>query len=345
MKLVFAFPGSLDLKTGGYGYDRRLIAALEASGWQVTLMPLGDGFPYPDGPVLKTAEEGLSAVPDGALILIDGLAFGVLDEWAAREGRRLNIVALVHHPLSLETGLSPERVTALRRSETRALGHARHIIVTSPQTARELVAGFCVDVENITIAVPGTDRVSPAAGSNGPPHILSVGTLTQRKGHDVLIAALKQVEDLAWTATIAGSQRLDADTASKIEQQIRASGLGDRVNLAGSVEDTGVLFAGADLFALASRYEGYGMVFAEALAHGLPIVGCRTGAVPDVVPDDAGILVPVDDVRAFANALRRFLIDPKRRLEKAVGAQRAGALLPGWAETGCIVSDVLEEIT
>ncbi|MET3599695.1 glycosyltransferase involved in cell wall biosynthesis [Martelella mangrovi] len=344
MRLVFAFPGNLDLKTGGYGYDRRLIAELEALGWQVDLLPLGDGFPHPDAAVLEAAENALSALRDDTLVMIDGLAFGVLDQWAARQAGRLIVVALVHHPLAFETGLSQDRAEALLRSEAGALSHARHVIVTSPETARALVAGYGVAEENISIAAPGTDRPASAAACNEVPHILSVGALTPRKGHDVLVDALKRVEDLSWTATIVGSPSLDVDMAAKIARQIDDLGLGERITLAGTVEDIGPFFAGADLFALASRYEGYGMVFAEALAHGLPIIACRAGAVPDVVPETAGILVPVDDGDAFAGALRSLICDAGLRRQKTEGARQAGARLPGWAQTGRLVSDVLEQM-
>ncbi|WP_246750398.1 glycosyltransferase family 4 protein [Martelella lutilitoris] len=345
MRLVFAYPGDLQLRTGGYGYDRRLIAALEDAGWQVDLLPLGDGFPEPVDGVKRAAEQALCALADDTLVMIDGLAFGILDDFAAWQGDRLKFVALVHHPLALETGLTRERAEALRKSESRALEHARQIVVTSPETARELERGFATSRDRITVAVPGTDPAPQARGSGGAAHVLSIGSLTPRKGHDILVAALKRVEDLAWTATIAGSRNLDGGTAAAIERQIDALGLGGRVRLAGAVEETGPLYAGADVFALASRYEGYGMVFAEALSHGLPIIACRAGAVPDVVPEEAGFLVEVDDVDAFAAALRALLSDPDIRRRKMEAACRAGSALPRWDETGLIVSDMLEKLT
>ena len=131
---MFAYPGDLSLKTGGYGYDRRVLDGLRELGWEVTLMSLGDGFPDPTPDTLLRAEEALSSLPDGALVLIDGLAFGVLDTWANAHAERLRIVALVHHPLALETGLTDEEQLRFRQSEQRALAATRHVIVTSPMS-------------------------------------------------------------------------------------------------------------------------------------------------------------------------------------------------------------------
>lgn len=343
--LVFAYPGDLSLKTGGYGYDRKVIAGLKAIGWEVELLGLGDGFPAPSDTTLDRAGKALSALPDGSLVVIDGLAFGVLEGFALKEAERLWIVALVHHPLALETGLSDEEQRRYRESERKALSAARHVIVTSPMTARELVANYDVGASHVTVALPGTEKASTVPPQNSVPNILSVGTLSRRKGHDVLLSSLKQAEDLPWTATIVGSKTLDPATSKALADQVDRLELGQRVVLAGEVEEPRTYFAKADIFALASRYEGYGMVFAEALSHGLPIVACHAGAVPEVVPEEAGFLVPVDDVDAFSAALRRLLNDPEERSAKAEGARRAGAILPDWAETAKIISNALDKIS
>lgn len=342
--LTFAYPGALDLNTGGYAYDRRVIEKLRANGWTIELLGLGDGFPFPSAQTLAAAEERLSALEDDQILLIDGLAYGVLDNWARQHALRVNIVALVHHPLALETGLDNSQQQIFRASETAALSFARHIIVTSPMTARELVSRYGVAEADITVALPGTDRAPPAKGYGEPPMILSIGTLSPRKGHDVLIAALKANEDLAWQARIVGNRELDPKTAAALEEQIDALGLSDRITLAGECEDSRLELAKADIFALASRYEGYGMVFAEALSQGLPIVACHAGAVPDVVPEDAGILVAVDDVAAFATALRRLLLNTDERRTRAAAAARAGALLPSWDDTAARIAQALDKI-
>jgi glycosyltransferase involved in cell wall biosynthesis len=343
--LTFAYPGALDLKTGGYAYDRHVIGALRESGWTVDLLGLGDGFPFPCAETLATAQERLSALKDGQLLLIDGLAYGVMDSWATDEAQRLDIVALVHHPLALETGLDDDQQRAFRTSETTALSAARHVIVTSQMTSRELVANYGVAEHNITVALPGTDKAARSKVNGDPPVIVSIGSLTPRKGHDVLISALKSNEDLAWHARIVGSRDLNPQTTAALEEQIKALGLSDRITLAGECKDSRLELERADIFALASRYEGYGMVFAEALSQGLPIVACHAGAVPDVVPQDAGILVPIDDIQAFATALRRLLANRDERLLHAKAAEKAGKLLPRWSDTAAAVVQALDRNT
>ena len=342
--LYFAYPGDLSTRTGGYGYDRRVIAALRDLGWDLRLVALGKGFPDPSEAQLQAAEALLAEIPDGSLVMIDGLAFGVMDAWAAHNHDRLKIVALVHHPLALETGVLPEQAEILRERETKALSHTRGIVVTSPATADELVAHFEVSREAISVAIPGCDPATPARGNGETPLILSIGSLTQRKGHDVLIAALALLQDIAWTCRIVGSKALDPAISAALEAQVDALGLTDRVQLVGEMEDVSAEFARADLFALASRYEGYGMVFAEALTHGLPVIACRAGAVPDVVPEAAGLLVPPDDVDKFGQALRSLLEDPDKRRDMAMAATEAGAQLPSWPDTAGILSRFLETV-
>ena len=82
--IVFAYPGDIETPTGGYGYDRRIIAGLRDNGWQVDLLPLGYGFPFPEAAVLGEAARRIEALPMGCRIVIDGLAYGAMGEVAVR---------------------------------------------------------------------------------------------------------------------------------------------------------------------------------------------------------------------------------------------------------------------
>ncbi len=339
---AFAVPGALTTLTGGYFYDRRLVEGLRGLGHEIRLVTLPDGFPDPGEAAMRVALAQLQMLPAEMPVIVDGLAFGALPtEGVARMAAP--IIALVHHPLALETGLDAAVAAALRARERDNLGYARHVLVPSPHTKAVLVAEYGVAADKITVLVPGIDRVAEAASVKAdPPLILSVGILHPRKGHDVLIAALAAIGDLDWQAIIVGNP-WDAAHVADLGWRIADAGMAGRIRLAGAVEmaERDRLYGAASVFALATHYEGYGIVFNEALAQGLPIVTCRTGAVPDTVPPDAGLLVGVDDAAGFAGALRRVLEDRGLRAGMAAAAARAGAALPGWDDVARRAAAVL----
>ena len=325
--IAFAIPGAIETRTGGYTYDRRLIAGLRARGIVVHHLLWPSGFPAPAPADLAAAARSLSAQPDGRIVIVDGLAYGAMPDLAEAEGRRLRLVALVHHPLALETGAPP----GLMASERRALRQATAVIATSEATAETLRRDYDVAPELLVVAPPGSDTAPPAARRGS--HILSLGSVTPRKGHDVLVEALRRIADLPWRCTIAGSLERSHGTATALRAQIAAAGLGGRITLAGEVEDTCMLYADADLFVLASRHEGFGMAYAEALMRGLPVIGTTAGAIPSVVPPEAGALVPPDDPAALAIAMARLLTDPAARDRASAAALQAAARLPRWDDT------------
>lgn len=343
--LVFAIPGDLASPSGGYGYDRRMIEELGELGWRVQVLPLPGSFPKPDIADLAAATEAFARLPDGALVLVDGLAFGALPDLARREAKRLHLVALVHHPLALEDGLAPADAEVLRSSERVALAEARAMVATSNATARLLRDEFGVG-RTVSVAPPGTDRPAVATGERdgSTPTILSVGALIQRKDHALLVDALASLADRRWRCRIVGSETAHPATARALRARIEAAGLGQRITLAGTVPDVGAEYRDADIFALPSRFEGYGMAFAEAMAHGLPVVGCRGGAVADVVPPRAGRLVEPGDHAGFTRALRMLLDDPALRRTLGTGARDAARALPTWAASARILSQALEGV-
>jgi glycosyltransferase involved in cell wall biosynthesis len=140
---------------------------------------------------------------------------------------------------------------------------------------------------------------------------------------------------MPWQLTIAGDRTRNPAAAAQLDADIEASGLGDRVAVLGAVphERIDELFLASDLFVLASRFEGYGMALAEAIAHGIPVVSTMTGAIPQTVPAGTGLLVPPEDATALAQALRRLIGDPTERRRLAARARAAAAWLPTWQDS------------
>lgn len=343
-RALLAVPGDLATPTGGYEYARRLLGAARGAGLMLDHWPLPGGFPEPTDAVVEETLRRLETAPTGWPIIVDGLALGALP--AGLLGRiKTPLVALCHHPLALETGLDAARASRLRETERAALAAARHVITTSETTARTLIADFGVARERVTVARPGTDPAAEARGSGRGCQILSVGSLTPRKGHDLLIAALAGLADLDWRLAIVGPADRDPAHAAALARQISEAGLDGRVTLAGAADRAGLeaAYAGADLFALASRYEGYGMAYTEAMAHGLPVLGTETGAVREATRG-AARLVPPGDVQALRDALGDLVESASARAALARGCREAAAGLPRWEDTARIVAGVLRPV-
>lgn len=336
-RLAFAIPGDLETRTGGYAYDRRIIVELRHLGWQVDIVGLGDGFPTPSEEQVAEASRRLLLAPTDRPIVIDGLAFGVLPAVAVRLQSTRPVVALVHHPLEYETGLTPSTAERLHNSERTALAAAHLVIATSEATADLLVDRFGVPRGRLHVIPPGTDPVPPATGSGSPRlQLLSVGAIVPRKGFDVLIEALATLTDLPWHLTIVGDRGRDPGAVERLDALIAQHRLEAGIESPGTVSTNRLaeLYARADLFVLASHFEGYGMAYAEAIAHGLPIVGTTGGAIPQTVPVSASRLVPPGNVAALAQALREVMGSEDCRRVLAAGARAAAAELPSWGQSG-----------
>ena len=347
MTLGFVVPGRLDQITGGYLYDRRVVEALRAQGRVITVHELPGRFPDADAAARKAAATLLGGLPDGARLCIDGLALPGFDAALPAEARRLAVIVLVHHALALETGISTDEAARYAALEAHLLPLCRGVICPSPASAAAM-RGYGVAAERIAVVPPGLDRLEilPIPRGDGPVRLLSVGTVTPRKGHVLLVEALADLTDLPWRLTIIGSLARDPATARQLRDTIAREGLADRITLAGEYPPgtLGPAYAAADLFVLPSFYEGYGMVFAEAMAHGLPILATTGGAIPQTVPGSAGILVPPGDRTALATALARLIGDGALRRTLGAGAAATAAALPDWPATACAFGAALDQL-
>jgi glycosyltransferase involved in cell wall biosynthesis len=344
ISVAFAIPGDIELPTGGYIYDRRVLALLPKFGVSVRHVQLPGGYPDPSQADLDETRQLLD-LSKPTVLLIDGLAYGAMPAELIRSFDN-PVVALVHHPLCLEAGIPKPRENELYALEKAGLALARHVIVSSPTTAATLAADFAVPAAKITVAEPGTDPAARAKGTGKPLQLLAVGSIVPRKAYDVLVHALAPLADRDWQLTIVGPTDRSAEAPAAVRAAIQETGLAQRITLAGPAdkERLDTFYATADAFLMPSLYEGYGMVLAEAMACGLPIVCTTGGAAASTVPAAAALKVPPGDVAALSEAVRLILDDPSLRRRLSDAAWGAGQGLPRWDAAARIIAGVMRDI-
>ncbi len=314
-------------------YDRRIVAGLREAGHTVRVVELAGTHPLADETARDAATAAWASIAGDSRPIIDGLALpafvGLDDALAARDA-----VGLIHHPTALETGFSEtERDRAAWRSRSVCCPGSRASSSPARRPRERLAADFGVDRERIKVVVPGTDDAPRSPGSGGPTcRIISIGTLVPRKGHDVLLRALARLFDLDWQLTIVGSPDRDPVHARALAALAEELGIARRVRFAGEVTGDALeaLWQQADLFALATHWEGYGMAIAEALKRGVPVAVSAGGAAGNLVTPESGVVIPVGDHNNLSKALRRLIFGTGLRREMAEAAWQVGQTLPSW---------------
>lgn len=327
--VYFVVPATIDSPdspSGGNRYDRRVMDEFPAYGWEVReLHDLA----------------ALGSVPDGGVVLVDGLLGCPAPEVMAAQAGRLRLAILVHLPLADETGLSALEAAALDASERASLHAVSAVVATSSWTSGRLMAHHSLPPTKVHVAVPGVDPAPVTVSSPAGSRLLCVAAITPRKGHDVLLAALQSLGDLEWSCACVGAlDRAPSFVASLPPVPgVRFVGPLPAAALASC-------FATADLLVLPSRAEPYGMVVTEALACGVPVLATAVDGLPEALGRTStgtvpGLLVPPDDPVELAAALRRWLTEPalRDRLREAALVRRAE--LPDWSVTARDLAGVL----
>lgn len=209
---------------------------------------------------------------------------------------------------------------ALRWFYRLAFRRAARILAVSGYTAEVVRRGM---PSGKIVIVPGGFAPPAAARTKREPsaerRILSVGAIKPRKGFHTLVEALGllKAQGFAFRADCLGPKGA-SNYVARVEARVQELGLEDRVRFAGRVseEELNDAYAGADLFVLPSEhegtaFEGLGLVYLEAMAYGLPVIGCLASGATDVIRDgENGFLVPPGDAEKLADAMRRVLSDP-----------------------------------
>jgi glycosyltransferase involved in cell wall biosynthesis len=335
VRVTFVVDGPLEQPTGGYVYDRLVIEGLRARGASVGLVHL-----VPGGAARTLLENARAAAliarARGDVTVVDELCHPRLVLASAlRAARPRRLVALVHHLAASErTGL---RATARLAVERVLLDAASLAVVTSATTADVLVRAG-VAARRIRVVRPGRDRLGEHASPPPPPadgrlRFLFLGSLTPRKGVLDLVDAFSGVAGAA-RLTLAGPA--DRDPAYAATVRAAAAACGGEVRITGTLSEAELAreLRGHDALVLPSRYEGFGIAAAEALAHGLAVIASHAGALPEVVRDgEEAILVPPGDRRALTGALALLARDRARLLSMQERALARARALPRWADT------------
>jgi glycosyltransferase involved in cell wall biosynthesis len=335
--------------SGGNVYDRRVCRGLAALGWSVHEHAVPGSWPAPTPADLAALREVVAKVPDGVVVLLDGLVASTAADVLVAEAGRLRLVVLVHMPLG--DGPSGAEDADARTREAQVLSSATAVVTTSAWTRRRLLDRYPLSEERVHVAEPGVDPADLAPGTAEGGELLCVAAVTPHKGHDALLSALAELKHLPWRCTCVGSLSREPGFVDRLRRQADETGISDRVRFAGPLTGAALdgAYAAADVLVLASRGETYGMVVTEALAHGLPVVATAVGGLPSTLGEGPrrgapGLLVPPHDPAALSRALFAWLGDAglRRTLRQAAGERRA--TLSGWSRTAEQIARILAEV-
>lgn len=322
--------------SGGNHYDRRVVAGLAARGWPVSVHEVAGAWPVAGREAAAQVGRALEQVPDGGLVLVDGLLGAVAAAPLLHHADRLALVLLVHMPGP--PGGPPAAV----------LRAARLVVTTSRWTAQQLTAEPGVPAERLVVALPGVDAAPLTAGHASGRSLLCVAAVTAAKGQDVLVRALTTMADRDWRCAFVGDLDRAPDFVAAQRRSLVKHGLEERVCWTGTLSGPALqqAYAEADLAVLPTRDESYGLVVTEALARGLPVVASDVGGVPEALGAAAdgrrpGWLVPPDDAAALAAALRRWLDDAAARADLRSLARERRDSLTGWDDTVSTIAAAL----
>jgi glycosyltransferase involved in cell wall biosynthesis len=311
--------------SGGNVYDRQLSRGLSAIGWSVREHEVPGFWSEPGAAAFAALDSAVRRIPDGAVVLIDGLIASSAPDVLVPQADRLRLVVLVHMPLG-------------DRREAAVLSAASAVVTTSEWSRRRLLELYGLAAQRVRVAEPGVDAAELAPGSETGEALLCVAAVTAGKGHDVLLDALATMDDLSWSCECVGRLDREPEFVEVMRQRGLVSFPGPRTGA-----DLDRSYAAADLLVLASRAETYGMVITEALARGIPVVATDVGGATEALGQGArpGLLVPPDDAEALADALRAWLGDAELRRRLRTAARERRESLPAWSATATAVAEAL----
>lgn len=344
MYLGLVIYGSLDTLSGGYLYDRRLVAHLRQMGDRVEVVSL------PWRRYAQHLADNFSAALTARLRAgqFDALLQDELNHpslfWLNRSLRgRYPILSIVHHLRSCE--LRPAWQTVFYRWIERQYLASVDGFIFNSETTRAAVEALVGDRRPGIVAHPGGDHLTPTltpdhirarAHEPGPLRLLFVGNVIPRKRLHTLLAALKQMGIGGWKLEVGGSLTTDTRYVQSICRQIERDNLVASVALRGALSEAELFaaFARAHVLVVPSSYEGFGIAYLEGMAFGLPGIATTAGAAGELITHgENGFLVPPGDASALAGCVSALMRDRERLAEMSLAARKRHDRHPSW-QTG-----------
>ena len=350
MKTVqFVVPAGIDdpdRPSGGNRYDRLLSGGLAAHGWAVLEHAAPGAWPSADAAGRGALGRHLAGIPDGQLLLIDGLVASTVPDLLVPQTRRLPVVVLLHAPVGQWSDCADTRA-----AERAVLAAASAVVTTSGWTRDWLLTHYQLPPDKVVTALPGSEPARLAPGTDRGGELICVAAVSRAKGHDVLVAALAGLDDLGWRCVCVGSLAREPAFVAQLRRSALAAGIADRIEFVGPQVGPALdrRYDAADLLVLPSRRETYGMVVTEASSRGLPVLASDVGGAPEAMGRLAdgrrpGLLVPPADATALADAARGWLTDAQLRSRLRQAARQRRHDLPQWDCTVERVARVLAEV-
>lgn len=359
MKIGLIIYGSLETLSGGYLYDRRLVATLRQAGHQVEILSL-PWRNYPshlfDNALLPWAQEIVQRHFD--LLLQDELnhpSLFLLNGYLRSVGS-CPIISIVHHLRSEES--HPQYWMPLYRQIERHYLRSVDAFIYNSRTTQAIVEAHLEYVAPHVVAYPAADhrdipshaaileKVAQMAKSDEPLQLLFVGNIIPRKGLHTVLDALAQTRLREWHLHIVGSEDLDASYTGKLRSKTHALGIASYVTWHGRISDSALAhrLMQSDALVMPS-YEGFGIVYLEAMAYGLPVLAAQVGAAPEIVTNAVnGYLVPYNSASPLSALVDRIQSNRSHLATLAYFARQHFENHPTWDESMRLVEQWLQRI-
>ena len=329
MRIAWVLYGSLDQRTGGTIYDAMVVRGLERAGDEVHLVSID---PVDSGDALAARLRALA--PD--VVVGDELCFRQLGSAYRSLGPERGApvrVLLVHHLTAWETELAPDVRRAALAEERRAIDASDWVLATS-LTTRERLLTDCAPAVAIDVALPGADRLERTVrqARGGDLRFAFVGSVVPRKRALELVRAFGRGAHQRCRLALVGSTTRDNDYVMAVREEIARLGLGERVVLAGEVDETGLAnaLAEADVLVMPSSLEGYGIAATEAIFAGVPVIAAHAQGLLEALAPCPDAVIFASEEEELAAALARFAADAALRARMLAAARDAAPRMPTW---------------